>query len=249
MLLAIDIGNSTVKFGIFDREKLIGRFSIPTIRNQTEVEIKNSVREKLNYPLDSAIVSSVVPELDETFRKFIENRFNIKPLFVSHNITFGLKIKYNPPEKLGIDRAVAAFAAREKYEKPVIVCDFGTATTIDVVNRKGEFIGGIIAPGISTMAESLFRQTSKLPKVEIVKPLKVVGDSTVSTIQSGIYFGYIGLVEGILHRMFEELREKPKVVATGGFASIIAETIEIIEIVDENLMLEGLRMIHEKLRN
>lgn len=249
MLLTIDIGNSTTKFGVFDHEKLIKRFSIPTLRNQSADEINNSVAENLNFPVSAVIVSSVVPELNESFQKFGETRFNRKSFFVGSDSNFGLKIRYNPPDALGIDRAVAAFAAREKYGKPVIVCDFGTATTIDYVNRDGEFTGGIITPGIKTLADSLFQKTSRLPKIEIVKPEKVIGDSTVSAIQSGIYFGYAGLVKEILQKMFAETGEKPKVVATGGFASTIAESVGKIEIVDENLMLEGLRLIYEKMKD
>jgi type III pantothenate kinase len=256
MLLAIDIGNSSTKFGVFDHEKLISRFAIPTIRNQTSSEINDLTAENLNYAIDAAIVSSVVPELEDSLRKFCANRFNLKPVFVNHALDFGLKIRYNPPENLGIDRAVAAFAAREKYGKvgkdrkygkSVVVCDFGTATTIDVVNAEGEFTGGIITPGIKTLADSLFQKTSKLPRIEIAKPEKVIGNSTVAAIESGIYFGYIGLVEGLLRKIIEESGENPKVVATGGFASIIAEGVKMIEIVDENLMLEGLRLIYEKI--
>jgi type III pantothenate kinase len=249
MLLAIDIGNSTTKFGVFDGAKLITRFSIPTQRNQTADEINDSAAVNLNYPVSAVIVSSVVPELNDSFQKFAATRFGLKAVFVNHSLDFGLKIKYNPPESLGIDRAVAAFAAREKYGKPVIVCDFGTATTIDYVNRDGEFAGGTITPGIKTLADSLFQKTSKLPKIEIEKPEKVIGASTVSAIQSGIYFGYAGLVKEILRKMFEESGETPKIIATGGFASIIAESVAEIEIVDENLMLEGLRLIYEKMRD
>lgn len=249
MLLAIDIGNSSAKFGVFAGEKLITRFSIPTLGNQTADEINDSAKENLNYAISAVIVSSVVPELNESIQKFGETRFNLKPFFVESDSDFGLKIRYNPPDALGIDRAVAAFAAREKYGKPVIVCDFGTATTIDYVNQAGEFAGGVITPGIETLTDSLFQKTSRLPKIEIEKPEKVIGDSTVSAIQSGIYFGYAGLVKGILQKIFEELSEKPKVVATGGFASIIAESVGEIEIIDENLMLEGLRLIYEKMRD
>jgi type III pantothenate kinase len=250
MLLAIDIGNSSTKFGVFDHEKLITRFTTPTIRNQTSDELNDLTAENLNYSIDAVIVSSVVPELEDSLQKFCANRFNLKPVFVNHALDFGLKIRYNPPENLGIDRAVAAFAAREKYGKygkAVVVCDFGTATTIDVVNADGEFVGGIITPGIKTLADSLFQKTSKLPRIEIAKPEKVIGNSTVSAIQSGIYFGYIGLVEGILQKIIKDAGENPKVVATGGFASIIAEGVKMIEIVDENLTLEGLRLIYEKI--
>jgi type III pantothenate kinase len=247
MLLAIDIGNSTTKFGAFDREKLTKRFTIPTSRNQTESDINDLIEGELNFAVDAVIISSVVPEANDAFQKFFEKRFNLKPVFVRHD--FNLKILYNPPENLGIDRAVAAFAARELYGKPVIVCDFGTATTIDFVNRNGEFAGGIITPGIKTLADSLFQKTSQLPRIEIEKPEKVIGDTTTSAIQSGVYFGYIGLVKEILQRMLEETAETPKIVATGGFASIIAENVKMIEIVDENLMLEGLRLIFEKVKS
>jgi type III pantothenate kinase len=243
MLLAIDIGNSTTKFGVFDNEKLTTRFTIPTDRKQTQDEITQLIAKNLPDKIDAVIVSSVVSELNVFYEEFIETRFGSKPLFVDHALDFGLKIRYDPPESLGIDRAVAAFAAREKYGKPVIVCDFGTATTIDVVNAEGEFIGGIIAPGISTLADVLFQKTSNLPKVEIKKPEKIIGTSTVSGINAGIYFGYAGLVEKILEKMIEELGETPKIIATGGFAGLIAESVERIEIVDENLVLEGLRLI------
>ena len=244
MLLAIDIGNSTAKFGVFDREKLVARFFISTVRGQTVGELTDSIADKLDFPIKAVIVASVVPEASDAFQKFCEMRFRLKPVFVAHD--FGFPIRYQPPESLGIDRAVAAFAAREKYGRPVIVCDFGTATTIDVVDRRGEFVGGVITPGIETLADSLFQKTSKLPRIEIRKPEKVIGDTTVGAIRSGIYFGYIGLVEGILRRMIAESGERPKVVATGGFAALIAENIETIEIIDENLLLEGLRLIYER---
>lgn len=246
MLLAIDIGNSTVKFGVFDNEKILARFSTPTDRNQTPEEINAFITNNLLHNIDAVIVSSVVPELNAAYRSFCETHFNLKPFFVDHATDLGMKILYDPPESLGIDRAVAAFAAREKYGTPVIVCDFGTATTIDAVDSEGELKGGTIVPGIATLADSLFQKTSNLPKIEIEKPKKVIGTSTVSAINAGIHFGYSGLVEKILQKMIEELGEKPAIIATGGSASIIAESVEMIEIVDENLILEGLRLIYEK---
>jgi len=245
MILAIDIGNSTTKFGVFEHEKLLTRFTLPTDRNQTHDEINNAIND-LPDEIDAVIVSSVVPELNSSYEKFCEERFGLNPLFIDHTLDFGLKIHYEPRASLGIDRAVAAFAAREKYGTPVIVCDFGTATTIDVVNAKGEFIGGIIAPGISTLANSLFQNTSNLPKIELKKPEKIIGSSTVSAINAGIYFGYSGLVEKILEKMIAELGEASRIIATGGFAAFVAESVEMIGIVDENLLLEGLRLIYEK---
>lgn len=243
MLLAIDIGNTSTKFGFFENDTLIERINIPTNRHQTADEIYNS---SFNKPIRAVVVSSVVPELRNSYLELSEKYFNVVPVFVENSFNFKLKIKYNSPENLGVDRLVAAFAAVEKYGKPSVVCDFGTATTIDAVNSRGEFLGGIIAPGMNLLSEALFLKTSKLPRVEIVKPETVIGDSTVKAIQAGIYFGYNGLVDGIIKRMIDELDDSPRVVATGGFARIIAEASGQIEIVDDDLMLEGLRLIYKK---
>ena len=246
MLLAIDIGNSSTKLGVFEHEALVKRLTIPTIRGRSADEIYATVREELNRRFSAVVVSSVVPELNDSFRDLGEKHFHKTPLFVDNRLDFGLEIKYFPPENLGIDRLVAAFAAVGKYGAPIIACDFGTATTIDVVNSRNEFLGGIITPGLNTLSEALFIKTSKLPHVEIGRPETVIGSSTAHSIQSGIFYGYIGLTEGILKRMTAELGEKPKTIATGGFAALIAESCDAIEIVDENLMLDGLRMIYEK---
>lgn len=246
MLLAVDIGNSTVKFGVFNGKNLISRFAVPTVHRQTAKEINYLTKENLTAEIDAAIISSVVPELNNSFQKLCEEHLNVKPIFADYTFDFALKIKYNPHETLGIDRIIAAFAATEKHGKPCVVCDFGTATTIDAVDESGEFLGGIIAPGMNLLGDTLFQKTSKLPKVEIKKPESVFGNTTVGSIQSGIYFGYIGLVDGILRRMIDELREKPKIIATGGLSNVIAESSEMIEVVDENLMLDGLRVIYNK---
>lgn len=247
MLLAIDIGNSTVKFGVFDGENLIGKFSIPTVRNQTAGEISSLIKHNLPQNISAVIVSSVVPELKNAIENFSKNHFSVAPIFISNDFDLGLKINYYPPENLGIDRLVAAFAAKEKYGVPCIVGDFGTATTIDAVNSDGEFSGGIIVAGMNLLADALFQRTSKLPKIEIKKAEKVIARSTVEAINSGIYFGYIALTDGIIKRMIAELNEKPKVVATGGLAQIISEGSEFIEICDENLILDGLRLIYKKI--
>ncbi|MGI9036178.1 MAG: type III pantothenate kinase [Pyrinomonadaceae bacterium] len=244
MLLAIDIGNTLTKFGFFKAKFLFERITIPTVRNAVAVEIYHQIPTHL---ISAVIISSVVPELTETYRGFSEKYFNLAPIFVDSTFDFGLKIRYNPPENLGVDRIVDAFAAVKKYGKPCLICDFGTATTIDAVNSKGEFLGGIITPGIKTLADSLHAKTSKLPQVEIKKPARVIGDSTVASIQSGVFFGYAGLVENILKKMIDESGEKPRVVATGGFAELIAENVRLIETVDRNLTLDGLRLIYEKI--
>lgn len=247
MLLAIDIGNSSTKLGVFDNDTLVKRLIIPTIRSKTADQLHASVEEELNQQFSAVIISSVVPELNDSFRALGEDYFNQTPFFVHNALDFGLEIKYSPPENLGIDRLVAAFAAARKYGAPVIVCDFGTATTIDAVSGKNEYLGGIITPGMNTLSEALFIKTSKLPRVEIRKPETVIGSTTVHSIQAGIFYGYIGLTEGIIRRMSAELGGKPKTVATGGFAALIAENCDLIETVDENLMLDGLRLIHERL--
>lgn len=246
MLLAIDIGNSNIKFGVFDDELLIEKFSIPTVRDQTSGEIFTRIENRLSEKISAVIVSSVVPELTNSIRNFAENHLKVSPVFVSHETDFGLKINYEQPEKLGVDRIVAAFAAREKFGAPSVVCNFGTATTVDAVNSKNEFAGGIIVAGINLLADALFQKTSKLPKVEIKRAEKVLETSTVGAINAGIYFGYIGLTDGIIGRMIAELGEKPKVVATGGLAQIIYKDSEFIEVYDENLMLDGLRLVYER---
>ncbi len=243
MLLAIDIGNTLTKFGVFKNQSLIQKTAISTVRNQTADEINAQTDF---HKIEAIIISTVVPHLKDAYRKFADKFFNLEPIFVTNNSDFGLQIKYGSPEKLGVDRLVAAFAATEKYGKPCIVGDFGTATTIDAVNSNGDFLGGIIAPGIKIFAETLFHKTAQLPNIEIVKPRKVIGDSTIGSIQSGVYFGYIGLVDSIIELMIKEINESPRVVATGGFARLIAEESKLIETVDDDLMLEGLHLIYEK---
>lgn len=243
MLLTIDIGNTSTKFGVFEDNALIYHLTAPTILHQTADEIYNPA---LNQPIRAVIISSVVSELKNVYREFSNKYFNLEPVFVDNSLDLDLKINYVPPETLGVDRFVAAFAAVEKYGKPCVICDFGTATTIDAVNSGGEYLGGIITPGMDTMRESLFTNTSALPLIKLRKPESVIGNSTVTSIQSGVYFGYIALVDGLIERIIGELGEQPKVVATGGFAELIAESSVKIETVDDNLLLEGLRLIYEK---
>ncbi len=243
MLLAMDIGNSTIKFGVFDGGYLNSKFSIPTIRTYSPEDLRQIIGNKLTGSIRNAIACSVVPEIDESLRAFCTEHLGVEVVFVNNSFDFGLKINYEPPSSLGIDRLVAAYAAAQKYGIPCIICDFGTATTIDAVNHNGEYLGGIIAPGMATMAEALHLTTSKLPIVEIAKPKNVIGNSTVLSVQSGIFYGYIGLVEGIISRIREELDQNTKVFATGGFASLIAKNCKKINAVDENLMLSGLNLI------
>lgn len=247
MILTVDIGNTTTKFGVFENEKLTKRNTIPTIRSKTADEIFEPLNNELKQIFEAVIISSVVPELNDSFTKLAENHFNSSAIFVNHSFDFGFKINYNPPESVGIDRLIAAYGAVQKHGKPCIVCDFGTATNIEVVNSNNEYIGGIITAGMNLLADSLHARTSKLPKIELRKPEKVIGNSTVLAIQSGVYYGYIGLVDGIVKRMFDELGEKPKIIGTGGLVNLIAETSKMVKIVDENLMLESLLMIYKKM--
>ncbi len=255
MLLTIDIGNTKTTFGVFDGENLVKKWRLSTVRDRTSDEIGVLLRQfflidEIDFSKISAIIaSSVVPQLDFAFQEMSEKYFGLSIIFVNHTFDFGFKINYNPPSAVGVDRLIDAFAAVFKYGKPCIVCDFGTATTIDAVSSKGEYLGGIIAPGMNVLADALFQKTSKLPKVEIKKPATVFGTSTVGSIQAGIYFGYIGLVNEILRKMIDELGEQPRIIATGGLAFLIAQSSDLIEITDENLMLEGLRLIYEKSQN
>ncbi|CAN5427645.1 type III pantothenate kinase [soil metagenome] len=252
MLLTIDTGNTNTTFGVFDGENLIKKWRLSTVPERTSDEIGVLLRQffplgNIDFQQVSAIIiSSVVPQLNPAFQKMSADYFRCEAIFVDYTFDLGLKILYESPKDIGADRLVDAFAAVEKYGKPCIVCDFGTATTIDVVNERSEYLGGIITPGLSVLADTLFQKTSKLPKVEVKKPEKVIGNSTVTSIQSGIYHGYIGLVDGILQKMINELCEKPQIIATGGLAALIAENSDLITIVDETLMLEGLRLIYKK---
>lgn len=249
MLLAIDIGNSSIKFGVFDADSLVDKFLIQTKRDYTAEELLfdrlRYVEEKF-FRIDSVSVSSVVPELDPILTEACKKMLHVTPVFIDHTFDFGLKINYEPVTAAGTDRLINASAAVEKYGKPVIVCSFGTATTIDAVNGAGEYLGGAIAPGMNILAEALHLKTSKLPHVAIEKPDSVIGSTTVDSIRSGVFYGYLGLVEGLIRRMFNELGETPAVIGTGGFARTIAANCDLINTVDENLMLDGLRILFER---
>ncbi len=252
MLLAIDIGNSMIKFGVFDGARLFDKFSIATKRDYRPKELQF---DRLRYAdgrfleIHTVAVSSVVPELREIVRRTSQRQFKVTPVFVDHDTDFGLVNKCEPPQSVGIDRLVNASAAVRKYGKPVIVCSFGTATVIDAVNKRGEFLGGIIAPGVRTMADSLRQNAAQLPSIEIVKPKRLIGTSTVAAIQSGIVNGHVAMTEGLIKRFLAEkqtfgsAKSSVKVIATGGFASLIAPHIRSITKTDENLTLNGLRQL------
>jgi len=244
MLLAVDIGNSATKFGLFEGDTLTEKFSIPTKRTTSAGEIKLDVGERLGS-VESAIVCSVVPELEGAMYEFVRNAIGIGPTFVDNYFDFGLKVNYEPLESLGTDRLVAAFSAVEKYGAPCIVCSLGTATTIDVVSESREFIGGLIAPGMDAMAEALHVKASKLPKVEVVKPESVIGNSTNGAIQSGVYYGYVAMLEGLISRIRNESGIS-KVVGTGGNAVSVSADLDGIMTVDFDLTLNGLGMLAKR---
>jgi type III pantothenate kinase len=252
MLLAIDIGNSSTKFGVFDSTNLIDKFAIPTTRDLSVSDLHFDRLKYVNdraFSIDRAVVCSVVPELNDTFRQALKELLAITPTFVDHAFDFGLKISYDPVTSVGIDRLVNASSAVAKYGAPVMVCSFGTATTIDLVNSESEYVGGVIAPGMRLLAEALQSKTSQLPRVAIERPEGVIGNTTEASIKSGVFYGYIGLVNGILERLFTEIGARPKVIATGGFASMIADQTKLVDTVDENLTLDGLRALIEKTSN
>jgi type III pantothenate kinase len=192
------------------------------------------------------IISSVVPPLDSTLREVCERYLQIKPLFVEPGIKTGMPVLYDNPQEVGADRIVNGVAAFEKYGGPCVVVDLGTATTFDAVSRKGEYLGGVISPGIGISARALYEHTARLPLVDIKKPAKVIGTNTVGSIQAGLFFGYLGLVDGILERLIGELGADTKVVATGGLASLIGDHSKYIKDVDDLLTLDGLRIIWER---
>ncbi|HKX83819.1 MAG TPA: type III pantothenate kinase [Pyrinomonadaceae bacterium] len=256
MLLAVDIGNSATKFGVFEGERLLSKFSIHTIRDADVSLISEKIAGRLNQPFHSAIIASVVPELDAVMRDYLRDEHKTEPTFIDHGFDFGLRVTYEPLTSLGIDRLVNASAAATLYGMPCIVCSFGTATTIDAVSSDGEYLGGIIAPGMKVMAKALNLAAAKLPEVEIVKPANVLGDTTAASIRSGVYFGYVALVEGLIEKISKNLKlTQPDkatkgstlyVVATGGYAETVAAEVSALNIVNTNLTLEGLRLLFER---
>ena len=247
MLLAIDIGNTAIKFGIFSDGRLVSRISIPTRRSYTAEEIEARVTDVRAFPIEDAIACSVVPQVEHAVENFVKDTLKVEPFFVRNNSVPGLKIRYEPVDAAGTDRLLNAYSAAQRYGKPCIACSFGTAATIDAVNAEGEFLGGVIAPGMPAMAKALHLAAAQLPEVEVEKPAAIIGTTTEDSIRSGIFFGQIGMIEGIVRRMKAELGGSPKVVATGGFVDLISAEASVIDIVDRNLLLEGLQLIFRDL--
>jgi type III pantothenate kinase len=245
MLLVVDIGNTNTKLGVFDESRLISKFSIPTSLDSTK-KLENALADLGD--VTAAIVCSVVPDAEKRFAQMYRDRFDGEPILVRSDFDFGLKVDYQPPESLGCDRLVNAFSAVEKYGAPCIVCSLGTATTIDVVSKDREFLGGSISPGMGTMARALNLLTAHLPKIELEKPDSLIGNTTVGSMQSGIFYGQIALIEGMITRFRNQLGYDAKVIATGGFSATIAAETSYIDFVDANLTLDGLRILFERWR-
>ncbi|HEU4477557.1 MAG TPA: type III pantothenate kinase [Pyrinomonadaceae bacterium] len=254
MLLVIDVGNTNTSLGVFHGSELVAHWRLTTNRARTVDEYGVHARNLfelagLDFKAINAIaIASVVPPLNFTLKTMAETYFNLSPLFVDSETNTGLTILYEPAADVGADRIVDAVAAIEKYGAPCIIVDFGTATTFDVINEAAQYLGGVITPGIMISSDALFERAARLPRVDIKRPQRVIGTSTTTAMQSGLYHGYTSLVDGVLRKIIEELGtgKKPRVIATGGLAPLIAKGSEYIEEVDDTLTLEGLRLIYER---
>ncbi|OGW34226.1 MAG: pantothenate kinase [Nitrospirae bacterium GWC2_56_14] len=251
MLLAIDIGNTNVVLGVFDQERLVENWRVGTNAQITPDEYAMSFKDLFGFAglefrqITGVIISTVVPPLLPVMVEMSRKYFRIEPMVVTHELKTGITIRYDNPKEVGADRIVNAAAAFKLFGGPLIIVDFGTATTFCAVTREGEYLGGAIAPGIKISAEALFQRASKLPRVELSKPLKVIGRDTVGAMQAGIIYGYAGLVDGIVERMKKELAADARVVATGGLAELVSPETRTIQEIKPQLTLEGLRLLYD----
>lgn len=251
-LLVVDLGNTNIVLGLYRGDELVSSWRLATARDRTADEYgilaRQLVGDAIQSSLEGAIVASVVPPLNSAMTFMIRKYFGIEPLFVEPGVKTGIAIHVDNPQEVGADRIVNCAAAHDRYGGPTVIVDFGTATTFDVVTENAEFIGGVIAPGLNISAEALFARAARLPRVDIRRPDRVIGTNTVVNMQSGIYFGYLGLVDGILARIKLEVPNLKRVVATGGLASLFAEDSEHIDDVDPELTLKGLKIIFDRNR-
>jgi type III pantothenate kinase len=251
MLLAIDIGNTNISLGVFDREKLRVTYRLATHVSQMPDEYAVFILSLLKQSgidpdaITEGAISCVVPPLTTTFNELFKKYFDIVPLTIGPGVKTGVRIRYDNPRELGGDRMSNAAGALHLYKPPIIVVAMGTATAFDTISKEGDYLGGAVAPGLAIAAEALYTRTAALPRVELIRPKKAIGPNTIAAMQSGIIFGYAGLIDGVVARIQEELGDKATVVATGGNAGIIAKETKLIQKVNANLTLIGIKVIHD----
>lgn len=252
MLLVIDVGNTNIVLGIFKDQELVDHWRVSTDRLRTTDEYGVLIRHLFylngvnSEEIDAIIISSVVPPVMPTLERMCQRYFGLTPLVIGPGVKTGMDIKYDNPREVGADRIVNAVAAYEKFGGPVIIIDFGTATTFCAVDKKGTYLGGAICPGIGISTDALVQRTAKLPRIEVVQVEKVICRNTVESMQAGVFYGFVGQVDGIVTRMRRELGCKARVVATGGLAVIVAPATDAIDVVEPMLTLEGLKIIYDR---
>jgi type III pantothenate kinase len=256
MLLAIDVGNTNIVLGVFDGDTLIQSWRVQTLRERTSDELGLIVDGLFTHSridrsrIRGIILGSVVPPLTSTFRAMAQRYFGVSALTIEPGLETGMPILYDNPAEVGADRIVNAIAAYERFgraaARPMIVVDFGTATTLDAVTAKGEYLGGAICPGVQISADALFQRAARLPRIDVRKPSRIVGRTTVAAMESGLFYGYVGMVEGLVRRMSDELGGNALCIATGGLADVIAPEIPLIQHVEPDLTLHGLRIVWER---
>jgi type III pantothenate kinase len=253
MLLALDVGNTHTTIGVFRERQILRRWRLSTVRDRTVDELGILLRQLCEWAeirptdINGVVVGSVVPPLDASLRAAVSTYLGAQPLFIAPGIKSGMPLKVETPLELGADRLCNSVAAFAEHGGPCVVVDFGTATTWDVVSEKGEFLGGVIAPGLEIAAEALFSRAAKLPRIELAAPARAIGKGTVDSMQAGLVYGYVGLVEGLTARVLAEAG-RGKVVATGGLAAVIARHTKIFDVVDDDLTLKGLQLLWERNR-
>jgi type III pantothenate kinase len=252
LIFVFDVGNTNIVLGVYDNDELKYHWRVETNRNRTEDEFGMIIKSLFDHAgltfadIGGIIISSVVPPIMFALERMCQRYFHLKPLVVGPGIKTGLNIKYENPREVGADRIVNAVAAIHEYGSPLIIVDFGTATTYCYVNERRQYMGGAIAPGVGISTEALYSKAAKLPRIEIAQPDSVIGKNTVAAMQAGIVYGYVGQVEGIVKRMINQSEKMPTVIATGGLSNLIAKESKIIDIVDPFLTLKGLILIYKR---